>query len=140
MYAIRSRAGISCAFNHKEGYTLLEVLVALIVTSLFLTMMMPATLGALKRTELDAKKDKALVLARSRMEWLAALPAVVTGVTQGNEGDLQWEITVTDMHVNRMADSDTSGLALKALKVRVMEPGNGPVLAAISAQRLYVLR
>lgn len=125
---------------YQRGFTLLEVIVALVVTSLFLVMLMPAMLGGLNRVELDARKTRALHLARSKMEWVSSYPGIDPGATQGIEGEFAWEIMVDDIKVNKHEVSNGPGFTLRELTVRVMESRGRSALAEISAQRVYVSR
>ena len=136
MCPIKKKAGDAC----RRGYTLLEVLVALITVSLFLTIMLPATLASLKRIELSSKKDRALFLAKSKIEWLSTLPGVDVGTAKGETDGLLWEVTVTDLSNISPAIGANIGVSLRGLNVRVMEGKSASPLAVVSAQRLYVSR
>jgi len=119
----------------RRGYTLLEVLVALIATSLFLTTMLPATLASLKRLEFSSKKDRALWLAIARIEALSARPDVPIGTTSGKTGDLSWEVIVAD--VAKVTGAPV-GVSLRELKVSVT--ADQDTLAVVTAQRIYPAR
>lgn len=131
MHRIKAKAGNA----RRRGYTLLEVLVALIATSLFLTTMLPATLASLKRIEVSSKKDRALWLAIAKIEALSARPDVPVGTMSGKTGDLSWEVIVTDAG---KATGAPAGVSLRKLNVRVTTDQN--TLAAVSAQRIYLTR
>lgn len=120
-----------------RGYTLLEVLVALIVASLFLTIMSPAGLAAFRRIDFDAKKDRALFLAKSRLEWLSSHPSVSAGTTSGKDGNLIWEITVSDIH-NSAPASGRIGMVLRRFSVRVRDSQSADPLVVASTQRMYM--
>lgn len=119
----------------RRGYTLVEVLVALIATSLFLTTVLPATLASLRRLEFSSKKDRALWLAIARIEALSARPDVPIGTTGGKTGDLSWEVIVTDA---AKVTGAPAGVSLRELKVRVTEDQD--TLAVVTAQRIYPVR
>lgn len=76
----------------QKGFTLVEVLVALVVTSLTIAIVMNAALQAKTRAVASLEKEQAVLLARSLIADRSATrfdPAP----RQGEEGGLRWAIS-----------------------------------------------
>lgn len=75
----------------RNGFTLVEVLVALVVTALLLTIVMNAAVAARQRAQLTAQKRDAIILSRTLLTEAAVEPywqGSRTGVDQG----LHWQV------------------------------------------------
>lgn len=74
-----------------NGFTLVEVLVALVVTSLLLGIVMSGATEAAKREKRAGEKQEAILLARHLLA-SAAARAAMPGRTGGTEGKLAWTL------------------------------------------------
>lgn len=77
-----------------NGFTLVEVLVALVVTALLLGIVVSGATQAAKREKHSAHKREALLIARERLASASARP-FQPGLTRGTAGKLAWEISET---------------------------------------------
>lgn len=107
-----------------NGFTLVEVLVALVVTSLLLGVVMNGTIKAAQRETRSAEKRAALLLAREELAQAATRPSA-PGITRGTEGELDWQLTET------AAAADPSRRAVLAgLSITISGSGATPLLTA----------
>jgi prepilin-type N-terminal cleavage/methylation domain-containing protein len=75
----------------EAGFTLVEVLVALVVSGLLLAIMMERTMLARDRTLKAQGKDEAVTLARQLLTEASASP-YSEGARHGSESGLDWEL------------------------------------------------
>lgn len=121
----------------EPGFTLLEVLVALVVTSIFLTLLLPISVSSVRRAEFSAIKNRAWFLAKSQLEDSSACKNTAIGLTKGREASLSWERAV-DNGGGIRDTSVASGISLRTVRVRVSEGDDPSPLADISIQRLCI--
>ena len=84
-----------CSGSPSVGFTLLEVLVALVilgVTLAFLTGTISDSLGRAERTE---REDRAAILADGILARLGRDVMLQTGISTGREGELSWRLVVS---------------------------------------------
>ena len=118
----------------QRGFTLVEVLVALVVTSLTIAIVMNAALQAKTRSVASLEKDQAVLLARSLIAGRAAT-RFDPSPRAGEEGGLRWTISERplatepggrfflvriDVHVRNERD-----VALAALNARKLKSAPG---------------
>lgn len=77
--------------ERDRGFTLIEVLVALVVTSLLLVIVMNAALSAKARTKASQEQREAVLLAGALVESRALSP-FDPGRANGKAGALSWEL------------------------------------------------
>ena len=113
----------------RNGFTLVEVLVALVVTALLLTIVMDGAIGARARARLSAEKREAILLASNLLTEASAAP-YAEGRRTGRENGLGWEVT------ERPAQSDPRHqFVLSAIEVKVTGD-RGATLFAVGTRRL----
>lgn len=102
--------------QREEGFTLIEVLVALVASVLLLSLVMNAAVQAKARLTKAKQDHRATLLAGSLIEEHAARPYEVT-TTNGTVRDLRWQAS------ERALDADTRRLfVLAEIEVRVLGP------------------
>lgn len=113
----------------QQGFTLIEVLVALVVTSLILAIVMNASLQAKSRSVAALDKEEALTLARG----LVAGRSVGTfdpATRTGQSGELRWTATERAIAVN-----PNGLLLLSEIRVAVRDR-KGTILSSLEARRI----
>ena len=76
----------------SAGFTLVEVLVALVVTSLILAIVMNASIEAKTRAVAASEKEEAVILARSLIAE-GSVGAFRPGRREGAAGPLRWQLS-----------------------------------------------
>lgn len=82
--------------HSESGFTLIEVLVALVVTSLLVTVLMDGAVTAISRQNNHILQNQALSIAKSNIENLrdkAGLPSSL----KGKQGKLNWVLQETEI-------------------------------------------
>lgn len=120
----------------QSAFTLLEVLVALVVSTLFLTMLLPVSHFSLRRIEHAADKSRALWLAKSRLEEISLQMKDADGPRKGQEGGLKWEIDVRDLPPETA--NDPPEILLREWRIRVIDDRSAGPLVELAMQRIYV--
>ena len=107
-----------------NGFTLVEVLVALVVTGLLLGIVVNAAAEAKQRSRRAEEKSAAILLARDLLARAAVRPPQ-PGASSGAEGILGWKLTES------VAVADPARrYALVELEVTVSATGERPLLRA----------
>ena len=75
----------------QNGFTLIEVLVALVVTSLLLGLVMTGALSARKRIHDSIEEQEAVLLAGSLVRTRSAAPFDLQPA-EGSSGSLHWQV------------------------------------------------
>jgi prepilin-type N-terminal cleavage/methylation domain-containing protein len=108
----------------EAGFTLVEVLVALVVSALLLAIVSNGAVSARERERAAAQKREAALVARDLAARSSVLP-LAPGERSGAEGKLAWMVTES------IAASDPRGrFVLAALRVRVAGPGGAALFDA----------
>jgi len=89
--------------RHEKGFTLVEVLVALVVTALLMAIVLDGAATARERNSKSAEKREAVLLARNLLTRASADPYQKTPQT-GTSNGLTWQIS------ERVERSDRRGL------------------------------
>ena len=76
----------------SAGFTLIEVLVAMVVTSLLLVLVTSGAVSARERSARDRTRAGAIILARSLLEESSVQP-YLPGQRHGSKGLLSWTLT-----------------------------------------------
>jgi prepilin-type N-terminal cleavage/methylation domain-containing protein len=113
----------------EHGFTLVEVLVALVVTSMILVIVMNGALQAKTRAVAAREKEQAVMLARSLVAGRAASP-FESGTRAGEEGGLRWRMSET-----RIAAEPTGLLLLSEIHVSVTN-GRSAALSDLGLRKL----
>jgi prepilin-type N-terminal cleavage/methylation domain-containing protein len=112
-----------------NGFTLVEVLVALVATSMLLAIVMNGALMAKERGNRAAERREAALLARHLITRATAAP-FAQGMRRGSEGDLSWEV------IESVSAADPRGRFLLAdLSVAVKDDG-GRLLFSGTTRRI----
>lgn len=115
--------------DRQDGFTLVEVLVALVVISLLLGIAMNAALQA-KARAVDARtKEGAVMLAAALIEERRATP-FSTARSTGESGDLRWRAS------EDVLAAGPRGLFVLTLISVVVEDDDEVTLAALSTRKL----
>lgn len=111
-----------------NGFTLIEVLVALVASGLLLAVVMNGAVGARERQAFARDRGEAVLIARDLMTRAAAAP-FAQGVRRGDEGRLRWTLT------ERAAAADPRGrFVLAGLAIEVSDRGGRRLLRAETRQ------
>jgi len=113
----------------QQGFTLVEVLVALVVTSLILAIVMNGALQAKTRAVGAREKERAVMLASGLIAGRAAAPYDNT-TRAGEESGLRWSITE-----KRLATDPRGLLLLSEIHVSVRN-SKGTKLSALQLRKL----
>lgn len=114
---------------HEKGFTLIEVLVALVVTALLLAIIMPAALNAKARLTLARHRQDAVPLAASIIAERQASPLDLSD-RSGHSGVLDWRTRES------IVATDPRGFfALTRIDAEISD-ANGKEIFAVSTRRL----
>lgn len=113
----------------QRGFTLVEVLVALVVTSLTIAIVMNAALQAKTRAVASLEKEQAVLLARSLIADRSATPFDPAPL-EGEEDGLRWTISERSI-----ATETGRRFFLARIDVRVSN-ARGVALASLNVRRL----
>lgn len=107
MSAPAAERHLPCDRPHEAGFTLIEVLVAFVVSAVTLGMIFAAVQLAASRERTVAEQAAALRLARTQIEQFIAAP-YAQGTREGSDGALRWSAE------ERAAMRDPRGLMVLA--------------------------
>jgi len=113
----------------ESGFTLIEVLVALVVTSLILAIVMNASLQAKTRAVAAGEKHSALMLAGSLVAGRSIAPYDPVA-SSGETGGLRWRVTE-----RQVAGDPRAAVLLAEIAVSVRN-GKGVALSTATARRI----
>ena len=117
---------------HEAGFTLIEVLVAFVVSAVTLGMIFAAVQLAASRERVVAEQAAALRLARNQIEQFIAAP-YAHGAREGSEGALRWSAE------ERAAMRDPRGLMVLAELRLDVRNARGQRLISITRRSLKSL-
>lgn len=104
--------------RHQAGYTLIEVLVALTILAMSLSVLMRIFSAGLSSIGVSADYAHAVLLAESRLAAAAAGP-FIPGETQGSDGDrFRWTTLVREYALE--GRDDTEALPVEAFMITVV--------------------
>lgn len=101
-----------------NGFSLLEMLVAVAVLGLTLGALYQAVGGATRNVRIDEKYSYAIVLAESLLANHAVVPSVGLKVHGETEGGYQWDVIASPAPVSDLSEPLKDG-ALQSIGVRV---------------------
>jgi general secretion pathway protein I len=112
--------------NKIAGFTLIEVLVALVVITIALTAVLVATQTYIKSTNYLRSKTMA--------QWVAMnlVSDLQTGLISPDKEQLTGETSIMNHSWQWSIDSQTSSQTMKQLLIRVSESKNSPALSQIT--------
>lgn len=105
--------------RRDAGFTLLEVLVALLITGIAMGALFQGTLGGLRAADISGRTEEALSRARSRIAVLGQAGPIQAGDREGEDGGgYRWRERVAPASI-RPAPRGEAGLALYQIQVRI---------------------
>jgi prepilin-type N-terminal cleavage/methylation domain-containing protein len=117
----------------EEGFTLVEVLVAFVISAILLSIIFAGFDQATRRDRVVRSQAQALEIARSRVEEFLVSPSRKITL-RGREGGLQWQTTETSIM------EDPRGLVLLSqFHIEVID-GGGHRLIAIDHRKLKTVK
>lgn len=87
---------VVCSVDSENGFTLVEVLVALVVTAFLVTILMDGAVSSKTRQTNLALQTDAMIVAASKIESLRDLQGVQPSVS-GNDGNLVWNLAENEI-------------------------------------------
>ncbi len=118
-----------------RGFSLLEILVALVVVTLFCSAMLPAMIISLERMETNAHRATALLIARSQLEKHAVIAHDIEGHFEGREGAFTWVAVIDQQKSQPEHFTWTTPFTLRRVHIEVFhEPA--PPLASLTVYRV----
>lgn len=103
-----------------DGFTLLEVLVAMAIFALAGGALLETFHGGLRDTRLAGEYTRAVILARSRLAEVRAGAAPAPGVVDGRFGPVYaWRVTISDYNVSAAATAENIHIQPLAVTVEV---------------------
>lgn len=128
----------------EQGFSLLEVVVALALTALFFSAMLPATGASLERLADTETRARALAIARSTLAKHAAIARFEDGAFEGRQGDFCWRTSISQVRHPAQPASPTSGpagsFALRQVQVEVSTVVDAQPVIALSTYALGEVR
>lgn len=104
--------------RHSLGYTLIEVLVAMMILSMSLTVLLQIFSTGLRNVEVSSDYTRAVIIAEARLAETNAAATLQLGEYSGTEDDLfNWTRTIEDYVVS--ADREITELPVSAYQVTV---------------------
>ena len=79
----------------ERGFTLIEVIVALIILGTSITVIFQLFSGCLKGTLILSQYDRAVLLAREKLNNYLIKDGLDTGSTEGKDNGFSWEVNIT---------------------------------------------
>lgn len=119
------------------GFSLLEVLVALAITALFMHAMLPAAASNLDRLDDLRRRSGALLLARATLERHLLIAEHDEGSFDGQTAAFKWSARIE--RLRPAPDEPNALLALRRVSVSVSDAADHP-LVTLSAYRVGALQ
>lgn len=115
------------------GFSLLEVLVALLITGIAFGALFQGALGGLRAADISGRTEEALSRARSRIAVLGQAAPITAGDRQGEDGGgYRWQERVAPVS-QRAAAPGSVGIALYRIEVR-MSWGEGSAARSVTLE------
>jgi general secretion pathway protein I len=109
-----------------KGYTLVEVLVAMMILALALTVLLRIFSGGLRNIAVSADYSHAALLAEAQLAVAGSSEALVPGETYGNDDDkFHWTRTVEAYVPTEFAEKENLPVAAFQVTVVVEWPNSG---------------
>jgi general secretion pathway protein I len=107
-----------CTKRRVEGYTLVEVLVAMMILALALTVLMRIFSGGLRNLSVSADYGYAVVLAEAQLAAAGSSEALVPGETRSSDDKFRWTRTIEEYRAEEFTEMDK--LPVTAFQVTVV--------------------
>ncbi len=115
-----------CTERQIKGYTLIEVLIAMMILALALTVLMRIFSGGLRNIAVSADYGHAVLLAEAQLASAGSGEALAPGETYGNDDDkFRWTRTVEAYVPNEFAERENLPVAAYQVTVVVEWPNSG---------------
>lgn len=131
--------------RNERGFTLLEVLIAVVIATVVFGALMQASLSGIRLTRSAGGYEMAMALARSHLAMLGRNMATVPPDSHGQDGPFEWRIQVAPEGtanpgagiVNWFIHRDEARATLYAVSIVISWPADGrrPMLRLVT-QRL----
>jgi general secretion pathway protein I len=106
--------------REARGFTLLEVLIALVIAGMALGVMFAVASGSLHGSQVSARYEDAVVRARSHMAMAANGGSLAAGNWSGDDGGgYQWHLRVTQIATGVTQQNDGSAVPLALFGISV---------------------
>jgi general secretion pathway protein I len=106
-----------------DGYTLIEVLVAMMILAMALTVLMRMFSGGLQNISTSADYAHAVVLAEAQLAATGSSEATVPGQTYGREDKFRWTRSVEEYYPVELGETETLPVAAYQVTLVVEWPG-----------------
>lgn len=128
--------GVYCmSLRQAAGFTLIEVLVALAISVMFVGIGLPAVSDSLSRQSDARLRISAIGLARSKIDQFTAITGRDNLPRSGTTNDLHWQVSVSEVTPTPRSGATTS-LMMEQVFVEVLRDQGATPLISLSAFRL----
>lgn len=117
----------------QQGFSLLEVLVAFALSSLFFSVMLPVAVTSLDRLLDTQQRSSALAIARSTLEKHSVIARFEEGVFEGRESGFSWKASISRLPLGPI-EASTGLFALRTIRVDVSKEDAVPVITLATYQ------
>jgi len=114
-----------CTKRQIKGYSLVEVLVAMMILALALTVLMRIFSGGLRNIAVSADYSHAVLLAETQLAVAGSSEALVPGETHGNDDKYRWTRTVDEYVAKEFTEAGELPVAAFRVTVAVEWPHVG---------------
>lgn len=114
-----------CTERHNKGYTLIEVLIAMMILAMALTVLMRLFSGGLRNMAISADYAHAVLLADAKLAATGLSQAIAPGETYGTDDKFRWTQTVEEYTPKEFAETDKLPVAAYQVTVVVEWPNFG---------------
>lgn len=122
-----------------NGFSLLEILIALAVAALFFGTLLPTVVTNLDRVQRDASHAAAFRVAHSQIEIHAVIAHDMEGRFEGQDGLFPWTATIDQMESGAGMRYTVSPFALRRVRVDVLQERSQPFVS-LEVYRVGVVR
>jgi len=114
-----------CTKRQIKGYSLVEVLVAMMILVLALTVLMRVFSVGLRNTAVSADYGRAVLLAEAQLAAAGSSEALVSGETHGNDDKFRWTRIVDEYVAKNTTETEMLPVAAFRVTVVIEWPNSG---------------